>query len=93
MYFCVVFAKNVACRAENTKTHFISKLQQNIFFLLFLLQERLEENAGWQAGCQGIPNSSIRTSHVQVSKVSHNMVIDLPLKGLQVVLRRKDRAG
>ena len=61
-------------------------------FRLFLLKERLEENEGWQLCCQVIPNLLIRTSPVQVLGVSHNMVVDLPLKGLQVILW-EHRAG
>jgi len=53
------------------------------FLTIFLPKERLEENEGWQLCCQVIPNSLIRTSPVQVLGVSHNMVVDLPLKGLQ----------
>ena len=41
------------------------------------------------ADCQVIPNSLIRTSPVQVSKVNHNKVIDPPLEKLQVVLKRE----
>ena len=57
-----------------------------IFFDFFLLKERLKENECWQLCCQVIPNSLIRTSPVQVLEVSHNMVVDLPFEGLQVIL-------
>ena len=58
-----------------------------------MLKGILEETADWQLCCQVIPNSLIRTSLVHVPEVSYDMVVDLPLEGLQVILRRKHRAG
>ena len=57
-----------------------------------MLKKRLEEKTGWQYGRKVIPNSLIRTGPVQVLEVSHDMVVDLPLVGLQVILRREHRA-
>ena len=63
------------------------------FSILFLPEERLEQNEGWQLCCQVRQDSLIRTRPVQVLGVSHNMVVDLPLEGLQVKLWREHRAG
>ena len=57
------------------------------------MQEMLEENAGWRLCCQVVPSSLIRTSPLQVLEVSHDMVVNLPLEGLQVILRREHRTG
>jgi len=40
-----------------------------------------------------MPNALIRTSPVQVSEVSHDMVVELPFEKLQVILRREHIAG
>ena len=58
-----------------------------------MLKERLEGIASQRLSCRLITNLLIRTSPVQVLEVSHDVFVDLAFERLQVILRRKHKAG